>query len=268
MQKDFKMFSDVFPDVLAYLEESGYSKATVGKYKTTYRSIIGFMGMDATFVFNPDACKKYITWVSGGKDRCDLPRSAQNKIRCANAMLEYQLTGSVLFNSSLKRLPIPDGKLYQAVSAYLNEKKSIGYAEGTIYTHHTYLIKFCSHLISSSKESLDKIEINDVLNFINSLSFCKAGTVSSALAPLRAFLRYAHREGLTATDLSYIIPKDPAPRQAKLPSQYSEEEIKKILDMIDRSNNKGIRNYAIVLLLAETGLRSSDICAITFDDVD
>ena len=268
MKIDFRPSSDVFSDILTYLEKSGYSKITIGKYRATYRSITNFMNTDTAFIFDPDACQKYVIWVSGGKERCELTRNTQNKIRCANAMLEYQLTGSVLFNSSLKGLPIPEGVLFQAVSAYLDDKRSIGYAESTLYTHHTYIIKFCSHLISVSKESFSKIESSDILEFVDSLSFCKTGTVSSALAPLRAFLKYIHQRGMTAVDLSYVVPRDPAPRQAKLPSQYSQEEVKKIIESIDRSSPKGIRNYAIVLLLVETGLRSSDICAITFEDID
>ncbi len=57
-------------------------------------------------------------------------------------------------------------------------------------------------------------------------------------------------------------------RQQKLPNIFTVEEINRILDSVDRNNPIGKRNYAIILIAAKTGLRSSDIRSLKFQDID
>ncbi len=57
-------------------------------------------------------------------------------------------------------------------------------------------------------------------------------------------------------------------RQQKLPTFFTTEEINKILNSVDRNNPIGKRNYAIILIAAKTGLRSSDIKSLQFQNID
>lgn len=44
-----------------------------------------------------------------------------------------------------------------------------------------------------------------------------------------------------------------------LPSTYSVDEIKRILTVIDRKTSEGKKDYEVILLAVDTGLRISDI---------
>ena len=57
-------------------------------------------------------------------------------------------------------------------------------------------------------------------------------------------------------------------RQQKIPSTFTTNEIEQILNSVDRSNPIGKRNYAIFLIAARLGIRSSDIQALTFSNID
>jgi integrase len=52
-----------------------------------------------------------------------------------------------------------------------------------------------------------------------------------------------------------------------IPSVYTKEEIQQLLNGVDRTGPKGKRNYAMVLLAARLGMRASDICGLTFDNL-
>ncbi|WP_158712936.1 site-specific integrase [Parabacteroides pacaensis] len=53
-----------------------------------------------------------------------------------------------------------------------------------------------------------------------------------------------------------------------MPTKYTKEEVEKIRLSIDRASKKGKRDYAIFLLAARLGLRSSDIRLLKFENLD
>lgn len=267
MNNNYEAMSAVIPKLLAYLEQEGYSKATVGKYRTTFNSIFVFSNGQPDYVFDSEQCSAYVAWLLGEQEYKELPRSCQNKIRCANALLEFQLTGNIFFRKKLKPSMKETGPLYDILSRYLSEKERTGYKEATVYVHKRYMLQFCHLLEGQGIQDFADVSMDEIKKYLDSLSFYKQGSVSSALAPLRCFFHYIYGLGLVPVDYSYLIPDDPAPRRAKLPAHYSQDEVRAILGSIDRANPKGRRNYAIVLLVAETGLRSSDVSALKLDDL-
>lgn len=83
---------------------------------------------------------------------------------------------------------------------------------------------------------------------------------------VRSFLKYLFKKGLTASDLSLIVP---SVRRAKpVPSVYSREETGKLLSSIDRATAIGKRDYAAVLLALKLGMRSGDILNLKISDLD
>lgn len=52
------------------------------------------------------------------------------------------------------------------------------------------------------------------------------------------------------------------------PTVYSPEEISAVESSFDLSTPSGIRNNAIILLMSRYGIRSCDVAALTFDDID
>lgn len=266
MSNNYETMSAAIPNLLTYLEQEGYSKNTVEKYRITFNSITLFSGVRADYIFDSEQCGAYVAWLLGGREYKELPRSCQNKIRCANALLEFQLTGNIFFRKKLAPARV-EGPLFDILYEYLSEKEGAGYKEATIYVHRRYLLQFCRLLEGLGFRDFSAVSMDEIKRYLDSLSFYRQGTVSAALAPLRCFFRYLHGRGIASADYSYLIPDDPAPRRAKLPSHYSQDEVRSILDSIDRANPKGRRNYAIVLLVAETGLRSSDVSALRLDDL-
>lgn len=85
---------------------------------------------------------------------------------------------------------------------------------------------------------------------------------------LRVFLRYLHREGFLAADLSPCVPRGRLYRQATLPRAISWADVERLLASVDRRSDMGKRDYAILTLLASYGLRAREIAALCLDDFD
>ena len=93
-------------------------------------------------------------------------------------------------------------------------------------------------------------------------------TVRQTCGALRVFLRYAHREGVLARDLSDTVQWPQVYRLSDVPRSISWAAVDRVLAGVDRRTDCGKRDYAILLLLVSYGLRGREIAALTLDDID
>ena len=63
---------------------------------------------------------------------------------------------------------------------------------------------------------------------------------------------------------SLKLPKTPR----KVISTFSQEQIQKILNSIDKKSSHGFRNYTMILLLLDTGIRLSELIGLQMEDID
>lgn len=90
-------------------------------------------------------------------------------------------------------------------------------------------------------------------------------TIHGHYRALRAFSGWLQRQEFTEVDALAGLP---APkRQKKLIEPLSPEEVRALLGACDRQSDSGSRNYAILLLLLDTGLRASELLGLTIRDV-
>jgi integrase len=83
------------------------------------------------------------------------------------------------------------------------------------------------------------------------------GTLRSALAD---FLRYVHAAGMLEQDLAQRLPRHRAARRGEsTPHLWSVEEVRAVLEQVDRCSAIGKRDYAMILLTARLGLRVGDL---------
>lgn len=81
-------------------------------------------------------------------------------------------------------------------------------------------------------------------------------------------LRYLHEHGYLSTDFSASLPKVKVPQKARIPSVWEEETLEKLLEVIDKGNPSGKRDYAIILLASMLGMRAIDICKMKFQNIN
>jgi integrase len=74
-------------------------------------------------------------------------------------------------------------------------------------------------------------------------------------------------EAIVSDDLSPHVPKVRVPRDARIPTVWSPDDVEAILKAVDRSSPKGKRDYAILLLACRLGLRVGDIRGLRLDNI-
>jgi site-specific recombinase XerD len=94
------------------------------------------------------------------------------------------------------------------------------------------------------------------------------GTLHTRLAQLSAFLRFLHVEGSTSVDRSLAVPSVVRWRDTEVPPTMTGREVQALLDSCDQATTAGLRDFAILTLLARLGLRASDVSGLVLDDID
>lgn len=90
-------------------------------------------------------------------------------------------------------------------------------------------------------------------------------TVRSYTSRLLAFLRWLHEEGYVGTDLAAKLRKPQATQKIVQPLEGP--EVKALLDAARGDHRNGLRNYALLLLMLDSGLRASEVCALRPEEV-
>jgi site-specific recombinase XerD len=109
----------------------------------------------------------------------------------------------------------------------------------------------------------------DVAVFL--LGECSRVSVDSAkgrVAELRSLLRFLYLEGLTSTELATAVPPVAGWHDTGLPPTLASSDVRALVTNCDRSLPIGLRDFAIVTLLARLGLRAAEVAGLKLADVD
>lgn len=68
--------------------------------------------------------------------------------------------------------------------------------------------------------------------------------------------------------MSVYVPAIKYVKNKDIPTTYTEEEIARLVKMVDRASKIGKRDYLILLLAAQYGWRAGDICSFRFSDIN
>jgi integrase/recombinase XerD len=93
-------------------------------------------------------------------------------------------------------------------------------------------------------------------------------TVKSMTAALRGYLRFLGARGLCRPGLEHAVPSIAQHRLAGLPRYIGASDVERLIATCDLTTPIGIRDRAVLLLLARLGLRAGDILSLRMDDID
>jgi site-specific recombinase XerD len=96
-----------------------------------------------------------------------------------------------------------------------------------------------------------------------------AGSAKGRVAELRSVLRFLYLQQVTPLRLGMAVPPVGGWRLATLPPPaMSPTEVQRLLDTCDRESMTGIRDYAMMMLVARLGLRSIEVARLELGDVN
>lgn len=261
-----KSLDTMADELISFLEKIRFGPHSIQRYRQNIERIRRFIKEQDLINYTANECDIFIQQIIGNREYKNLSRNDKDAIRCANVLIEYQLTGMISYRIKEER-DLLHGPTGNDIQSYLDYQKSIEISPTTLNNTRLYLGRFQKYLDSVGRNTFTEMTPQDILGFIKSISYSTKATIHCTLCALRGLLRYLHNEGILAIDWSYLVPKDSYRKEAKLPTTYTKDEVERMLKAVDRGNPKGKRDYAMMLLAARLGLRASDICGLTFENL-
>ncbi|MEZ2312005.1 tyrosine-type recombinase/integrase [Paraburkholderia sp. RCC_158] len=96
----------------------------------------------------------------------------------------------------------------------------------------------------------------------------KIPNAKCVISALRMYLRFLASVNLCRPGLDLAVPTVAQWRLSALPRYLVEDDIERIVNSCDLETDTGVRDHAILLLLARLGLRGGDIVNLRLDDID
>lgn len=93
-----------------------------------------------------------------------------------------------------------------------------------------------------------------------------AKSLQGRVAELRSLLRFLYLQAIIPTPLGQGVPPVPGWKDTGVPRRLAMTEVQVLLDSCDRATAGGRRDFAILLLLARTGLRAAEVAGLELDD--
>ena len=146
----------------------------------------------------------------------------------------------------------------------LNQSESL--CEKTINRKVHEVNKLLLHIEAKGIQDFYDFNIQEIYNYINSLEYATQ-TKSGLQFTFREFFCTLHKYEMSPFDGYQVFPVIFTNKRDRILSHYSTDEIKSIISQIDINADNGLRDKCMVLLAAQTGLRSSDILGLTFDEI-
>lgn len=168
------------------------------------------------------------------------------------------------FSSFIKRflsnyLPIVRGLSVNTIAAYRDSIK--------------LLLRFVSNKLSKSidvlvVEDITEALVVDFLEHLEKTRNCSATTRNCRLAAISSLFKFIARAEPILVEQCRQIRTIPIKRcEHKVVGYLEEAEIRSVLDNIDINSRTGVRDYALLQLLYNTGARVSEIVHLKLDDL-
>jgi site-specific recombinase XerD len=266
MEEKQKTFEMLTLEVTSYLQRLSYSESRISQYRSAWQRVAAFMKESGLTHYTAAVGEAFIYHLIGDRKYNDLDRWEKAIIQCANALTEFLETGAVKFRRSKKFREL-QGPVGQTMQDYITHRKSYGISNDTVEGYKLSFQHFLNYLEDNSIHNVRSINQQILMNYANQQGFFTPYVRNRNLSVIKKYLRYLYDQGLTETDYSRMVPRDKYVKQPKLPSTYTSEEVDALIASIERSSPKGKRDYAIVLITARLGLRATDVCCLTFENI-
>ncbi len=168
---------------------------------------------------------------------------------------------------SLHAAPVtPRDKLLDDFRQYLAQERAL--CEKTHKTYLPYVRKFLCEKFKGVTIDFSQLCVQDVTRFVR--LHAQDGSRSHAknmTNALRSFLRYLHFRGDLAADLAACVPAVPGWSLSDIPKYLEPHQIQQVLDHCNLQTAMGLRDHAILLLLARLGLRAGEVALLKMEDI-
>ncbi|MDA8441993.1 MAG: site-specific integrase [Peptococcaceae bacterium] len=258
-------------DVVKELKRLNYAYNTICGLRASFKRICAFARDKGELHFSENLGKEYLRERYGCTTDYYLepfPKKAKEAIRSIRLLGDFQLHGFIIRRIVKRKGYVKPPQFEEVLTAYERECANNEYSIRGMRTRLQRLFFFVDYLSLRRVTAVGHITPKIISDYVISICPKHEKSIASILTTLRVFLRFLYLNGYTDKDLSLSVPKQNKYHYPTVPSTWDPSEVKRMLDVIDRGNPRGKRDYAILILVAKLGIRVSDIKALKLSNLN
>ncbi len=159
-----------------------------------------------------------------------------------------------------------DFKIFDSYYKYLI---SIDNKENTILPKLRFVYLLEQYLVSTNKtfRTITKENVYDYFGECSKLSWGHSQQDRNKF-DIKSFFNWTYQNNLTKISGDMVLPKIVWHRNTNIRTYYTQEEITKLLNIIDIKSSRGKEDYLIISLICYLGLRISDIVNLKLSNIN
>ena len=198
------------------------------------------------------------------------------RTRCRTGIERATLTQLIGFLRQRHIIPLPKrprerltalDRCLRGYERYLREDRAL--ARATIINYLPFIAEFLAGRFGNGRARPSALRARDVVRFVQGrvprLHLKRAKLMTTAL---RSFFQYTRLRGYVRLDLGAAVPIVANWSMPAIPRAIAPEQTRQLLASIDRRTPMGLRDYAILLVLARLGLRANEVVSLELEDID
>lgn len=245
--------------------EAGYTEKTITEHKRNIQKVVDLHHNHDAQLYSPEIVNHYISRVKEMYESGAISRSRKNALVKA-ALYVHEIANTGKIKAGVKELQDKLPPYYRTILEEI--KSSDDWSESLnrniVFASHTYFL----FLADSGLQDISEVTAETVRSYI----IQKASTITpNSVNTIRRNLKHLHqwlyKYGYTRSDFSDVL-SFTTPNIHRIKKPIPHDEIALVFQSIDRKTAIGKRNYAMFMIAVVTGMRSVDIAALKFSDID
>jgi len=257
---------DLIKGATQHLDELNYSEGTKLRYILKWRHLLEYANDINEDTFSLNLGYKFLESYYGIRADMKLKNSEVHSVRTVKVLYEFKN------HNKFYKCHQPKGKdspcqFNSILEEYIQLQHKIQLSKRTIQGKRIMLINFLSFISKQQVKRIQELSSKHVLLYINTLSSYSQATKSGYLFTLRDFLTFLYSSSYTSEPVNKLFPVIFTNKFERIPSYYSTDEMHKILNCINRDTVIGRRDYLVILLAVQLGIRAGDIRNLRFNSI-
>jgi integrase/recombinase XerD len=253
-------FGEDMDRIAAHFFELGYKRGSAKSYINRLARVSAFAARDgAGTTISHEMIDRFVQNLA----------TAAPRIATRTAIAHARRLAPRCFSAPPRRTASdPDQLLLAQYLEHLHRVRGVApkTCEGLLTVARRILAWYHGHLPDWPLAAMTGEHVLDLVEHLLSLS-ANAYTRSSTATHIRTFLRFLQWSGLNSEELARFVPRTPCWRLAHIPPRLAWDDLRHAIDAIDATTPSGMRDRAILLLLATTGLRNKELRLLEFQHI-
>jgi len=251
-----------------WLLEKGYSRSTIHLYTQAVEHF-GFWRAKHHARSRSVQASEVAEFLNSHLSLCDCPPPAATHLQTCRSALNRFMSMLGCRKSSWQSCEGegPAGTLVADFDQHL--RKVCGLSPATRFYRRRYAREFLKWRFEGKRWDLTKLCFSDFVDYVKlRAQLLKPASVGVMMTSLRTLVRFLEFEGRCRPGLSQAWPRVPNWKQSPPSDVLTTKECRDLLQCVDRHFPSGQRDFAILRLMTDLGLRGSEIVELCLEDID